>query len=298
LVFNRGSAVEREYFKGLVLAWAANLLWGVYPVLFKQVDGVDPGAFVGIRILYSLPFLALMVVLVRQHHAFLQVWRDTRLLRLLIVSAAMMGLSWGVYVWCVQNARIVEASLGYYLTPLFNILVGVIVFGERLDRRQWVAVALAASGVSYMAATTGYIPWFGIFLGLAFSLYGAVRKVAQVEALSGVLIETLLLLPVGIALMWMAPKAPLGAGPDGFWLMVAGIATALPLIWYVGAAKRISMVTLGNLFYACPTLGFLLGVAVYGEPFTTDHLVMFALIWASLALFALATRPAKARAIT
>lgn len=288
--------MEREYFKGLVLAWGANLLWGVYPVLFKQLDGLDPGAFVGYRILYSTPFLLLVVLVLRQHHEFLQIWRNTQVIRLLLVSTAMMGISWGVYVWCVQNGRIVESSLGYYLTPVLNVVVGVVLFRERLDRRQWSAVALSALGVLYMAAATGYVPWFGLLLGLAFAVYGAVRKLVQVDALNGVLAETLMLLPVGMLLLWLAPQPAPGSGPDGFWLPVAGVATALPLIWYVGAAKRISMTTLGNLFYACPTLGFLIGVFVYGEPFTRHHLVMFALIWGGLLVYSLSDLIVRRRA--
>ncbi len=277
--------MDGEYRKGLVLAWAANLLWGVYPILFKQLDGLDPGAFVGYRILYSLPFLVAVVLLFRQHHEFFRIWRDAALLRLLLVSTLLMGVSWGLYVWCIQNDRIVESSLGYYLTPVLNVLVGVALFQERLDRVQWAAVAMAGAGVVYMAASTGYVPWFGLILGLAFALYGAVRKLAQVEAINGLLAETLMLLPVGIALLWMAPTPAAGAEPDKLWLAIAGIATALPLIWYVGAAKRISMTTLGNLFYFCPTLGFLIGVFVYDEPITRHHIVMFVLIWGGLGIY-------------
>ncbi|KAA3626586.1 MAG: EamA family transporter RarD [Proteobacteria bacterium] len=293
--FRGGAMLERDYLKGLVLAWAANLLWGVYPLLFKQLDGLDPGAFVGYRILFSTPFLLLIVFLFRQHHAFLQLWRDGVTLRLLIVSTAMMGLSWGLYVWCVQSGRIVESSIGYYLTPVLNVVVGVVLFRERLDRWQWVAVAMAAAGVLYMAASTGYVPWFGLLLGLAFAVYGAVRKLAQVDAINGVLAETLMLFPVGMALLWIAPSTPESGGPDVFWLSVAGVATALPLIWYVGAARRISMATLGNLFYLCPTLGFLIGVFVYGEPFTSHHLVMFTLIWGGLLMYSFSGRFARPR---
>ncbi len=286
--------MEREYFKGLVLAWAANILWGVYPILFKQLDGLDPGAFVGYRILYSTPFLVVVVVVMRQHHAFLQLWRNAAVLRYLIISTAMMGLSWGLYVWCVQNDRIVESSLGYFLTPVLNVLVGVAMFRERLDRSQWLAVGMAAAGVVYMAAATGYVPWFGLVLGLAFALYGAARKLAQVEALNGVLAETLMLLPIGVVLLYMAPPAT--GESNVAWLAVAGIATALPLIWYVAAARRIEMATLGNLFYFCPTLSFLIGVLLYHEPFTRHHLVMFALIWGGLAVYSFSGRIAPRRA--
>ncbi len=277
--------MDGEYRKGLVLAWAANLLWGVYPILFKQLDGLDPGAFVGYRILYSLPFLVAVVLLFRQHHEFFRIWRNAALLRLLLLSTLLMGISWGLYVWCIQNDRIVESSLGYYLTPVLNVLVGVVMFRERLDHIQWIAVAMAATGVVYMAASTGYVPWFGLILGLAFAVYGAVRKLAQVEAVNGLLAETLMLLPIGAVLLWLAPAPAPGTEPDIVWLVVAGVATALPLIWYVGAARRISMATLGNLFYFCPTLGFLIGVAVYNEPFSRHHLVMFALIWGGLAVY-------------
>lgn len=287
--------MEREYVKGLVLAWAANLLWGVYPILFKQLDGLDPGAFVAYRIFYSTPFLLIVVVLMRQHHAFMQLWRDAVALRWLIITTALMALSWGLYVWCVQNGRIVESSLGYFLTPVLNVLVGVVLFRERLDHRQWLAVAMAAGGVVYMAAATGYVPWIGVVLGLAFALYGALRKLAQVDALNGVLAETVMLLPVGIALLWMAPSAS-GGGVGPFWLATAGIATALPLIWYVGAARRIDMATLGNLFYVCPTLSFLIGVFLYDEPITRHHLVMFAMIWGGLAVYAFGGRIAARRA--
>lgn len=278
--------MEREYVKGLALAWAANLLWGIYPVLFRQVDGIDPGAFVGYRMAWSTPFLLLVLVALREHHAFLQLWRDAATVRWLILSTALTGLGWGLYVWCVQNGRIVESSLGYLLTPMFNVLLGVWLFGERLDRRRWWCVGLAATGVVYMAAASGVVPVYGIILGAAFAAYAAVRRIAQVEALAGVAAENLVLLPVGVVLILTA-TSPAPVGADATWMAVAGLATALPLVWYVAAARRIAMATLGNLFYLCPALSFLIGVFVYDEPFTRHHLVMFSMIGIALLGFSL-----------
>ncbi|GJL81632.1 MAG: membrane protein [marine bacterium B5-7] len=277
-----------EYRKGVMLAWAANILWGVYPVLFKQLDGIDPGVFVAYRLLYSAPFLLIIVFAFRQQHEIFRIIRNPSVMRLLMVSTALMGCNWGLYIWGVQNGRIIESSLGYFLTPVFSVIVGVLFFNERLAPRQWLAVAIAGTGVVCMAVTTGYIPWYGLLLGLAFTLYGAVRKLVQVEALNGVLVETLILLPIGLALLWLAPSDSFGhTQSEQMWLGIAGIVTALPLVWYIAAARRIPLATLGNLFYFCPAIGFGLGVFVYDEEFTGHHLVMFMLIWIGLSVYML-----------
>lgn len=278
--------MDRSTRIGLALAWAANLTWGFFPLLFKQLEGVDPAVFIGYRVLYCVPLLVLAVVVLRRAAALLQLWRHPGAVGLLLVSTAMMGLNWGIYLWCILNGRVIEASFGYFLTPILNVVIGVLVFRDSMNPVQWLAVVLAASGVVLMSAATGYVPWFGIALGLSFAVYGAVRKVVRVEALPGTLAENLLLLPPGLLLLWLIPvDGGHGALPQG-WIATACMVSLLPIIWYIAAARRISMVTLGNLFYVAPSLSFLLGVFLYHEPFTRDHVVMFGLIWCGLLIYA------------
>ena len=220
-----------------------------------------------------------------------EVLRQPRTVRLLAASTVLIAVNWLVYIYAVVHGRMLEASLGYYINPLVNVLLGVLVLHERLQRLERVAVALAAAGMSWLAMHLGQPPWISLALAVSFGLYGLVRKVAPVGALTGLTVETLLLLPFALGTLAFklgTQRAVFLSGDTRLdvLLLLAGPLTAFPLLCFAGAARRLPLSTLGFLQYLSPTLQFLLAVLVYGEPFRRAQAGAFAFIWAALALFA------------
>jgi chloramphenicol-sensitive protein RarD len=275
---------------GLMFGLAAYGLWGLLPIYFKQLLSVPPVAIVAQRVIWSILFMGALLLVMRGGDQVRAALRDRRTLRLLLLTALLIGTNWLIYVYAVNSGHILAASLGYYLNPLANILLGFFVLREPLSRVQWLAVALAAAGVAVLAAGALSQLWISLALCVSFALYGLFRKIAAVEATAGLAIETGLLLPVAIA--WL-----LGAGSAGspVWgdasprvvllLLGTGVASTLPLLFFTAAARRLRYSTLGILQFVAPTLQFLLAVLVYGEPFTRAHGVAFAAIWTAAALY-------------
>ena len=285
--------LQRADSTGLAFALSANLLWGTFPIYFQALEGAGALLTMAHRLLWALPFLMLVVTLTRQWGAASRGLRDLRELGLLAVSSACMGTSWWLYVWAAQNERIVEASMGYYLTPIISLMVGLVMFRERLSRLRWVAVLLAAAGVLNLLAALGQVPWTGVALGLLFGVYGGVRKLCRTEATPGLLIENLLLMPIAIG-MFLSLDASPAFDEQTRWLLIgSGTVSIVPILCYVAAVRRLPMATLGTLFYMAPTIGFLVGVFWFEEPFGTAHAATFALIWSGLLLFALDGRTPK-----
>lgn len=266
------------------------MTWGVLPLYWTLLRDVSPLEVLAHRIIWTLPFAGLMVQLGRQWGVVGAVLREPRQLGLLAVTALLIALNWGLYIWAVAKSRVIEASLGYYLTPLVSVLLGIIVFGERPRPLQWLAVALAAAGVGLMLVAEGMLPWVSLTLAGSFGLYGALRKYSQADSSAGLLIETALLAP--FCLGWMAwlwvnrHGAFTYTGPGTDLLLIgSGIVTALPVLWYVAGARRLPLATVGILFYLNPTIQFLLGVLVFGEPLSMPRLYTFGLIWLGIALY-------------
>ena len=275
---------------GLWLGLGAYLLWGVLPLYFKALAHVAPSEIVAHRILWSLIFLAAVVTLWRRWPALGAALKTPKVLLTLTATALLIGTNWLVYIWAVLNGHVLEGSLGYYLNPLVNVLLGVALLKERLTRAQMFAVLLAAAGVAVLAIGAGDGLWISLTLAASFATYGFLRKVAPVEAIEGLSIETLILAPV--ALGWVLWRAQTGSGGFGLstgtdaLLILAGAATAIPLLLFTAAAKRLPYSTLGFLQYIAPSIQFLLAVLLFGEPLTTAHLVCFGAIWAALVIFA------------
>ena len=275
---------------GLWLGLGAYLLWGVLPLYFKALAHVAPSEIVAHRILWSLIFLGAVVTLWRRWPALGAALKTPKVLLTLTATALLIGTNWLVYIWAVLNGHVLEGSLGYYLNPLVNVLLGVVLLKERLTRPQMFAVLLAAAGVAVLAIGAGDGLWISLTLAASFATYGFLRKVAPVESIEGLSIETLILAP--IALGWVLWREQAGSGGFGVstgtdtLLILAGAATAIPLLLFTAAAKRLPYSTLGFLQYIAPSLQFLLAVLVFGEPLTTAHLVCFGAIWAALLIFA------------
>ena len=274
---------------GFMYGVGAYLAWGVLPLYFKLLAAVPPIEIVANRILWSLLFLVLLVTLWRRWPSIRSAL-TIRILLILTLTAALIATNWLIYVWAVVRGHVLETSLGYYLNPLFNVLLGVVFLRERLSRGQTGAVLLAAAGVAALAWGAASGLWISLALAFSFGLYGFIRKIAPVDALEGLSVETLLLAPASLAyIMWAHPE-PAGFaafGPKLTTLLVLGGAiTAIPLLLFNAAAKRLPFSTLGFLQYIAPSLQFLLAVAVFGEPFTAAHALCFGAIWTALAIFA------------
>lgn len=251
---------------------------------FRALKGVAPLEIAAHRALWSLVLLAGIVVVARRGPALRTLLGHRRQLGVLVATTLLVSGNWLLFIWAVNEGRLLEASLGYFINPLVNVLLGVVFLGERLRRAQQVAVALAAAGVSVMIFTLGHLPWISLTLAASFGAYGLLRKRFAIDPVVGLMVETGLLTP--FALAFLAWKAAEGTGAGVSWLLVAsGVVTAVPLILFTEGAARLKLSTLGLMQYLAPTGQFLIAVFAFGEPFTATHAVTFGCIWASLALY-------------
>jgi chloramphenicol-sensitive protein RarD len=280
---------ERHPRIGFLLGLGAYGLWGILPLYFKAVADVAAVDIVAHRVLWSMPFLALLITIARGWAGVRAAAARPRTLGVLTLTALLIGGNWLLYVYAVTSGHILAASFGYYLNPLANVLLGRFVLKEHLGRLQWAAVAIAAAGISVLAAGALGQLWISLTLCVSFALYGLLRKVVSADAVTGLAIETGLLFPLAVAwLGWrVATDAPVfGVGEADFiLLLMAGIVSTTPLLLFTAAARRLPYSTLGMLQFIAPTLQFLIAVLIYGEPFTRAHAIAFAAIWIALALY-------------
>jgi len=266
-------------------------MWGFLPVYFKVVGSVDPLEVLVHRVIWAIPFGAIVLIARRQWPEVRRALTHSGMLRWLSLSALFIGLNWFVYIWAIQDERIFETSLGYYINPLTNMLVGVVFFGERLRRFQLLAVALATIGVLVLTISGGQVPWIALFLAVSFTVYAVIRKKVVIGGMPGLFVETVILAP--IALAWFAwikssGQAMFAAGDATLtlWLVMAGPITALPLLCFALAARRLPLTMIGFMQFLAPTIQFGTGV-YYGELLTTPHLICFAFIWTAVVVFIL-----------
>jgi len=274
---------------GVIAGLAAYLMWGFLPMYFKTVGSADPLEVLVHRVIWAVPFGAVILAVRRQWPEVRRALTHRAMLGWLSLSALFIGLNWFVYIWAIQDERIFETSLGYYINPLTNMLVGVLFFGERLRRYQLVAVALATIGVLVLTISGGQVPWIALFLAISFTVYAVIRKKVVIGGMPGLFVETVLLLPFALAWFVYINSVGLtvfGAGDMGmtFWLVMAGPVTALPLLCFALAARRLPLTTIGFMQFLAPTLQFMMGV-YYGERLTTAHLICFACIWTAVLFF-------------
>ena len=275
--------------RGIAYASAAYLLWGVFPVYFKALQGVAPLEILGHRIVWSLMVCAVLLLLLRRLQWLADLRRQPRVLLWFAASSVLVAANWFVYIWAVSASRVVDASLGYFINPLVNVLIGAAFLHERLRSAQWVAVGVAAIGVSWLTWQAGAVPWIGLLLALSFGLYGLLRKTAALGAIEGLTLETVLLTPIAAAyLLWLVQTGQSGF-VDGdaatrLLLAAAGPVTAVPLLLFAAGARRIPFSTLGLLQYLGPSLQLLIGVWLYHEPFA-ERAPGYVLIWIALAVF-------------
>jgi len=267
----------------------AYALWGVLPLYFKAMANVEATEIVAHRILWSLIFLGALATLWGRWPRVRAALGNRRVALTLMVTAILIGVNWLTYIYAVVSGHVLEGSLGYYLNPLVNVLLGVFLLKEKLTVLQKAAVVLAAAGVAILAFGAGGAIWISLTLAASFAVYGFLRKVAPVEALEGLWIETLLLTPLALGwVLWLSAtgdSAFMQSRTTDLLLILGGALTAIPLLLFTAAAKRLPYSTLGFLQYIAPSLQFLLAVLAFGEPLTTAHMICFAAIWTALALF-------------
>ena len=275
--------------KGLLYGIAAYAWWGFAAIYFKLVHEVPPLEILAHRVVWSIVILVLLITMMRRWPSALAVVRSPRALLWLTASTLLIAVNWYTFIWAVTRNHMLDASLGYFINPLVNVVFGFLFFGERLRTWEKVSVALAAVAVLFLAVTAGVVPWIALLLATSFGLYGLVRKLAGVSSIEGLAVETALLLPVAIAfLLWRGQQSALAFGGSlriDLLLIAAGPVTALPLLWFATAVRELRLATVGLLQYIAPSLQFMLAVAVYHEPFRGAKPVAFLLIWIAVAIY-------------
>lgn len=275
---------------GFPAALGAYLIWGSLPLYIRAMKHVGAFELLAHRVIWSVPTAIVLIALAAN-------WRDVRAafagsnLKWLALSGVLIGANWAIYIWAVNAGRTMEASLGYYINPLVNVLLGMLIFSETLRPAQWVAVVIASVGVAVMAFAFGHVPWVALALCTTFAFYSVIRKKVAIDSRAGFLVEVALLAPLACGwLVWFATTQPGGRWMgEGGWdiglLMAAGPITAFPLILFALAAKRLKLSTIGMMQYIGPTLQFLIAVFVFREAFTPVHAAAFGCIWTALVIF-------------
>ena len=283
-------SASREQKLGVFSALAAYGFWGFVPVYFKAVGHVSALEILSHRVIWSVPLTALLIFLAKDWSGLKKSLSSKGVLRTLFVSALLVTTNWLIFIYAVITDRILQASLGYYINPLVNVLLGVIFLRERLRPLQVMAVLLAAAGTANITIHYGRFPWIALALAFSFGTYGLLRKTVRIEAVNGLFVETALIFPLALGyLIYLAQHGGLAFGSidhrTTLVLFLAGAVTTFPLIWFTSAARRLRYSTMGLLQYLAPSLMFLLAVFRYGETFTLVNLVTFGCIWTGLALY-------------
>ncbi len=276
--------------RGFVFALTAYLLWGFLPLYLKLVEHVATLEVLAHRVVWSLPIaLAVLVALGRTDSLSVAI-RTPRMLGMACLTAALISVNWGVYVWAIQTEQALEAALGYYINPLFSIFLGAVLLGERLSPRQWAAVALAACAVAVLTVEAGRLPLAALTLTVSWGFYAYFKRSLPVGPNQGFTLEILLLLPVALGyLVWLQGQGGLhltqGGMRDALLLLGCGVITAVPLMIYANGAKLLTLSTIAIMQYIAPTMIFLIAVFVFAEPFGTARAIAFPMIWAALVLY-------------
>jgi chloramphenicol-sensitive protein RarD len=285
---------------GVAYAFAAYFAWGFFPAYWKQLTTVPALEIIAHRVVWSFLFVAGLLTVSRRWPEFLGVVRNRRTLGALLASTALISSNWFMFIWAVNTGHVTQASLGYYINPLVNVVLARFFLGERLRGMQWAAVGLASVGVLVLAVGSGQVPWVSLYLAITFSAYGLVRKLAPVEPLTGLAVETGLAAPLGLLFLCLGPPAAAPAHDAREWLLLlgSGVATALPLLWFAIGARRLRYSTIGIIQYVAPTCQLALAVLAYGEDFTARHGLTFGLIWTAVLLYALDGVWGRTRAVS
>lgn len=278
---------DRDTPQGVAFALAAYLMWGGLPLYLKAVSHIPPTEVVAHRIMWSVPIAGLLLILLRRTRDLRAALSSPGTLAMGCVTAALISVNWGIYVWSISVGKTVDAALGYYINPLFSIFLGAVLLGERMSRAQMVAVALAAFAVVVLTVESGSLPLASIGLVLSWGFYAFFKKSLPIGPNQGFMLEVLILLPFALGyVIWLGPQSHFVPGTSDFWMLMAGgIVTAVPLICYANGAKLVRLSTIGIMQYIAPTLIFLVAVFVFGEEFDRARMIAFPIIWLALIVY-------------
>lgn len=278
-----------EHSIGLINGWIAYVIWGAVIIYWPHLQPAKPLEILAHRILWSLLFVAVILVYQSKVDHLKEVFRDSKKMRLLVIGSAFIGVNWGLFIWASMSGHVLDSALGYYITPLLNVGLGVVFFRERLRKGQWTAIAIAALAVVYVTAAMGKPPWVALALSTTFATYGYIKKLAQVDAIVGLMIETIILTPIAIAyLVWLQSNGGNSFLEHGvrhaLWMMSAGPLTAIPLLCFGVAIMRLPLTTIGMLQYIGPTIQFVCGLFVFSEAMPQARLNGFLITWVALVI--------------
>lgn len=276
--------------QGVLFALGAYTMWGIAPIYFKTIGEVSPLEILSHRVIWSFFFLAGLIFLSKGWKTVITTLKNKRKMAYLVTTGFLVGGNWLIFIWAINAGHLLDASLGYYINPLLNVVLGMLFLGERLRKLQWIAVAFAAIGVLIQLITFGSIPIVALALACSFGFYGLLRKKVAMDAQSGLFIETLVMLPMAAVYLLLIAKSPTSNFANNpmnlnLLLIAAGVITTVPLLCFTGAATRLKLSTLGFFQYIGPSLMFVLAVGLYGEAFSADKAITFVFIWGALIIF-------------
>ncbi|BFL66609.1 MULTISPECIES: EamA family transporter RarD [Staphylococcus] len=284
-----------EYKKGIFFALGAYVLWGILPIYWELIDHIGAFEILAFRIIFSMIFMILLLVVGRkQREAFLrdvnQLFIHPVQLVAIIVAGYVITINWGTFIWAVTNGHVLQSSLGYYINPLVSIVLALIFLKERFNKFEWLAIIFALIGVLYMTIKIGEFPFVSIMLALSFGVYGLLKKIVHIDAISSIAIECIVTAPAGIIYviyLWQQHHMTFGFNMSSFWLVFSGAVTAIPLILFSAGAKRIPLSLTGFIQYVGPTIMFILGIFVFKEKFDVHQLITFIFIWIGIILYSI-----------
>ena len=278
-----------EHGTGLLLGFSAYVIWGIVPIYWPELQPAGPVEILSHRILWSLIFLAGLVVVQKKLGIIRDLLTNRRTLALLTLASILIAVNWGIFIWCSVTGRLLDSSLGYFINPLFSVVLGVVFFSERLRRLQWFGLSIALAGVIYMSVVHGKPPFISLSLAFTFGLYGYVKKLANVPSIESLTVETLILAPVALGYLgYLSTQGTNTFAQHGashmVWLASAGLVTAIPLLMFGGAAIRIPLSTLGLLQYIGPTIQFFLGLYYFNENMPVERFIGFVITWTAVTI--------------
>jgi chloramphenicol-sensitive protein RarD len=285
-------SLSKEQKRGGAFAVSAYSLWGIAPLYFKQIDFIAATEILVHRIVWSCLLLLLVLLALKQGAQLIRLLRQPKLILWLLFTAIILGVNWGLFIWAVNSDHMLQASLGYYINPLLNVLLGMIFLGERLRTLQWLALGLAATGVLIQVVIFGSIPWLALALAGSFAVYGLLRKKLAIEAITGLFVESLLLLPLALLYWWLYADSSAvnmlnNSASLNILLVAAAFVTTIPLLCFIAGARRLQLSTMGFFQYIGPSLMFVFGVWLYHEPLQPASLITFGFIWLALLIYSM-----------
>jgi chloramphenicol-sensitive protein RarD len=275
---------------GVIYAIAAYIVWGILPIYWKLLDNVFPMEVLAHRIVWSLVFMCIVITVTKQWDEFKHIIKDKRQMLYIFIASIMITINYGVYIWAINSNKIIEASLGYYINPLLAVLLGIIIFKEKVNFLTGTALIVAFVGVLIKAIQYGKIPWISLSLAVSFALYGAIKKSVSVSPTVGITLEVAMITPFALIYIGLRNISGVGAfntqGASIIFLLIgSGVATAVPLLLFASGAKRIPLSLIGFTQYICPTIVLLIGIFMYNEGFTTIDMIAFGFIWLAIVIY-------------